>query len=424
MGWSTRSAYAPPSCLGGDFLDAPWTDVATAVQVSAYLPQVADGRHAAAVRELGWVVRRTDVRCDRWPGPPMTGWALRRPASSPTARYLARELGPRKIRVNLVAAGPVRTMAAKSIPGFATFEDAWDGRAPLGWDNSNAEPVARGCRRTALGLAACDNGRDRARRRRLPRDGRLIGRLRRAVAAVLRRPGGPGRGPAVPAQRDARPRASPTSGWPRWRSTTSTSAASRPSTSRTVRCSPRSGRTSPLVASTWACTGVIATGTRTSTTRCGRWSRMASSARSSSTTSATSSYSGCRQYRENLADAQAELGPSAPLLHKLRHYFDHPGFVAANADRVRAALTDLPSDRREAARLVFTAHSHPGGDERLVRTLGRALPRRASRDGAPGRRGGAWPTRRVRSGLAIPLRPVSCAVAATRYQRSPANAGR
>ena len=77
------------------------------------------------------------------------------------------------------------------------------------------------------------------------------------------------------------------------------------------------------------------------------------------TTSATSSYSGCRQYRENLADAQAELGPSAPLLHKLRHYFDHPGFVAANADRVRAALTELPRDRREAARLVFTAHSIP-----------------------------------------------------------------
>ena len=76
-------------------------------------------------------------------------------------------------------------------------------------------------------------------------------------------------------------------------------------------------------------------------------------------TSATSSYSGCRQYRENLADAQAELGQSALLLHKLRHYFDHPGFIAANADRVRTALTDLPSDLRDAARLVFTAHSIP-----------------------------------------------------------------
>ena len=58
-------------------------------------------------------------------------------------RYLARDLGPQGIRVNLVAAGPVKTMAAKSIPGFAAFEDAWDGRAPLGWDVTDPEPVAR-----------------------------------------------------------------------------------------------------------------------------------------------------------------------------------------------------------------------------------------------------------------------------------------
>ena len=58
-------------------------------------------------------------------------------------RYLARDLGPKGIRVNLCAAGPVRTMAAKSIPGFAAFEDAWDGRAPLGWDVNDPEPVAK-----------------------------------------------------------------------------------------------------------------------------------------------------------------------------------------------------------------------------------------------------------------------------------------
>ena len=56
---------------------------------------------------------------------------------------MARDLGERGIRVNQVAAGPIRSIAAKSIPGFATFEDVWDGRAPLGWDVSNAEPVAR-----------------------------------------------------------------------------------------------------------------------------------------------------------------------------------------------------------------------------------------------------------------------------------------
>jgi enoyl-[acyl-carrier protein] reductase I len=76
-----------------------------------------------------------------WPGYDWMGVA--KAGLESTSRYLARELGGRHIRVNLVAAGPIRTMAAKSIPGFATFEDAWDGRAPLGWDNSNAEPVAR-----------------------------------------------------------------------------------------------------------------------------------------------------------------------------------------------------------------------------------------------------------------------------------------
>jgi enoyl-[acyl-carrier protein] reductase I len=62
-----------------------------------------------------------------------------------TARYLAREMGPSKVRVNLVAAGPIRTLAAKSIPGFERFEDVWDDRAPLGWDVHDAEPVARAC---------------------------------------------------------------------------------------------------------------------------------------------------------------------------------------------------------------------------------------------------------------------------------------
>jgi len=78
-------------------------------------------------------------------------------------------------------------------------------------------------------------------------------------------------------------------------------------------------------------------------------------------TSATGSYSGCRQYREDLARASTELGTAGAGLRftKLRHYFDHPGFVAANATAVRAALAELPAELREAARLVFTAHSVP-----------------------------------------------------------------
>jgi ferrochelatase len=75
-------------------------------------------------------------------------------------------------------------------------------------------------------------------------------------------------------------------------------------------------------------------------------------------TSATSSYSGCRQYREDLAGAGAEV-PGAPRFTKLRHYFDNAGFVAANADAVRAGLAELSDEVRDHARLVFTAHSIP-----------------------------------------------------------------
>ena len=77
------------------------------------------------------------------------------------------------------------------------------------------------------------------------------------------------------------------------------------------------------------------------------------------TTSATSSYSGCRQYREDIAAARAAVGPRAPELVKLRHYFDHPGFIEANVAGVRAALGRLPAEVRSEATLVFTAHSIP-----------------------------------------------------------------
>ena len=87
-------------------------------------------------------------------------------------RYLARDLGPEGIRVNLVAAGPVRTMAAKSIPGFATFEEAWDERAPLGWDVERPDAGREDRLRAALGLAAGHHRLDGVGRRRLPRHGR------------------------------------------------------------------------------------------------------------------------------------------------------------------------------------------------------------------------------------------------------------
>lgn len=134
-------AYAPPSCLGGDFLEAPWEDVATGVQISAYsLKSLTTATLPLLTEGSGIVGMDFDARV-AWPGYDWMGVA--KAALESTNRYLAREVGPRGVRVNLVSAGPVRTMAAKSIPDFATLEDKWGERAPLGWDMTNPEPVAR-----------------------------------------------------------------------------------------------------------------------------------------------------------------------------------------------------------------------------------------------------------------------------------------
>jgi enoyl-[acyl-carrier protein] reductase I len=134
--------FAPASCLGGGFLDAPWSDVSTAVQVSAYsLKSLAVATLPMFGDSGGSLLGMTFDATVAWPAYDWMGVA--KAGLESTARYLARELGPRQVRVNLISAGPLRTMAAKSIPGFAQFEDAWSGRAPLGWDNTDVEPVAR-----------------------------------------------------------------------------------------------------------------------------------------------------------------------------------------------------------------------------------------------------------------------------------------
>jgi meromycolic acid enoyl-[acyl-carrier-protein] reductase len=135
--------FAPPSCLGEDFLGAPWDDVAVAMHVSAYSLKTLAEAFVPLMRHGGAFVGLDFDNRQAWPAYNWMGVA--KSALQSVNRYLARELGPKQIRFNLVAAGPVRTMAAKSIPGFALFEDTWDGRAPLGWDVNNAEPVARAC---------------------------------------------------------------------------------------------------------------------------------------------------------------------------------------------------------------------------------------------------------------------------------------
>jgi len=138
--------FAPEAALGGNFLNTAWGDVATAVHVSAYslkaltvacLPlMVGEGRTSSVVgldfdAQVAW---------------PKYDWmGVAKAAFESTARYLARDLGPQGVRVNLVAAGPIKTTAAKSIPGFDAFDDVWSTRAPIGWDLGDPEPAARAC---------------------------------------------------------------------------------------------------------------------------------------------------------------------------------------------------------------------------------------------------------------------------------------
>jgi meromycolic acid enoyl-[acyl-carrier protein] reductase len=137
--------FAPQDCLGGDILRAEWADVATALEVSAYSLKALVGALKPLLVAAG---RSSVVALDfdarvAWPAYDWMGVA--KAALESLSRYLARDLGPDGVRVNLVAAGPVRTMAAKSIPSFKAFEDTWGDRAPLGWDVTDAEPVARAC---------------------------------------------------------------------------------------------------------------------------------------------------------------------------------------------------------------------------------------------------------------------------------------
>jgi enoyl ACP reductase len=135
--------FAPASCLGEPFLDAPWEDVSVALQVSAYsLKALA----VAALPLMGPGASIVGLDFDNTVAWPAYNWmGVAKSAFESVSRYLARDLGAQGIRVNLVAAGPVRTMAAKSIPGFDSFEQVWDQRAPLGWDVKDPEPAAKAC---------------------------------------------------------------------------------------------------------------------------------------------------------------------------------------------------------------------------------------------------------------------------------------
>ena len=131
--------FAPQGAFS--FMDASWEDVSTAVHISAYSLQSLTKAALPLMGEGGSVVGLTFDARYAWPVYDWMGVA--KAAFEATNRYLARDMGPKGIRCNLVSAGPIRTTAAKSIPGFEQFEEAWGSRAPLGWDVRDAEPAAR-----------------------------------------------------------------------------------------------------------------------------------------------------------------------------------------------------------------------------------------------------------------------------------------
>lgn len=139
-------AFAPETAIGHGMFEASWPEVANAIEVSVFsLRVLAEGfidlleaASSASIVGLDFDAQYA------WPGYDWMGVA--KAALESLTRYLARDLGPKQIRVNLVAAGPIRTVAAKSIPGFSKFEEAWSDRAPLGWSVSeDGDAVAKAC---------------------------------------------------------------------------------------------------------------------------------------------------------------------------------------------------------------------------------------------------------------------------------------
>jgi meromycolic acid enoyl-[acyl-carrier-protein] reductase len=135
-------AFAPQTALGGNFMQTEWEDVATAVEVSAYSLKAITTAALPVLNNPSSVVGLTFDATVSWPVYDWMGVA--KAAFESTARYLARYLGEQGVRVNLISAGPLRTTAAKGIPGFATMEELWTDRAPLGWDLTDTEAAAKG----------------------------------------------------------------------------------------------------------------------------------------------------------------------------------------------------------------------------------------------------------------------------------------
>jgi meromycolic acid enoyl-[acyl-carrier-protein] reductase len=138
--------FAPASCLGNGMFTAEWAEVSVALEVSAYSLKALVGAFRPLLEAPDGGASVVSLDFDATVAWPQYDWmGVAKAALESLTRYLAKELGPVGIRVNLVAAGPLRSMAAKSIPGFTTFEDTWGTRAPLGWDVHDTDPVGKAC---------------------------------------------------------------------------------------------------------------------------------------------------------------------------------------------------------------------------------------------------------------------------------------
>ena len=133
--------FAPQNALGGAYLDTTWEEVAQALQVSTFSYKSLAVACLPMMQAGGSIVGLT---FDATKAYPLYDWmGVAKAGLESASRYLALHLGKQGIRSNMVSAGPLRTMAAKSIPGFSDFEDAWTQRAPLGWNLTDTEPTAR-----------------------------------------------------------------------------------------------------------------------------------------------------------------------------------------------------------------------------------------------------------------------------------------
>jgi enoyl-[acyl-carrier protein] reductase I len=134
-------AFAPEDALGGRFLTTPPESAVTAFRTSAYSLKALAEALVPLFEGDGSIVGLDFDASVAWP---VYDWmGVCKAALESVTRYLARDLGARGVRVNAVSAGPIRTMAARSIPGFGMFADVWARRAPLGWDVGDPTNVAR-----------------------------------------------------------------------------------------------------------------------------------------------------------------------------------------------------------------------------------------------------------------------------------------